>query len=229
MNWFLSALTSGIGRKVIMSLTGLFLILFLVIHLAGNLQLLKEDGGVAFNEYSNFMAHNPLIQFVSKANFFFILLHAFVSYTLYIKNKKARPVGYKVSAGAANSSWSSRSMSLLGTLIFVFILLHLRGFWYEFKYGTEVTSTVINGVEMHNAYQWVVDAYANPLIATFYVISMIVLGFHLWHGFSSAFQSLGLNHVKYNGLIKLAGKLYAIAVPAAFAIIPVLLYLKSLS
>lgn len=228
MNWFFSALTSGIGRKVIMALTGLFLILFLVIHLAGNLQLLKSDGGESFNLYSQFMAHNALIQFVSKANFFFILLHAFVSYSLYLKNKKARPIGYKVSSGSANSNWSSRSMSLLGTLIFIFILLHLRGFWYEFKFG-HVPTTVINGVEMHDAYKWVVEAYTNPLVSTFYVISMIVLAFHLWHGFSSAFQSLGLNHIKYTGFIKAVGKLYAILIPALFAIIPILLYLKSLS
>ena len=123
MNWLISALISGIGRKVIMSLTGLFLILFLVIHLLGNLQLLYDDGGEAFNIYSHFMAENPLIQFVSKANFFFILLHAFVSYTLMTKNRKARPIGYKVSAGAANSNWSSRSMSLLGTLILIFLII----------------------------------------------------------------------------------------------------------
>jgi succinate dehydrogenase / fumarate reductase cytochrome b subunit len=229
MKWFLDALTSSIGRKVIMSLTGLFLILFLVIHLAGNLQLLNDDGGESFNLYSHFMAHNPLIQFVSKANFFFILLHAVVSYTLYIKNKKARPIGYKVSGGSANSSWSSRSMSLLGTLILIFILIHLRGFWYEFKFGDQIQWTEIDGVAMHNAYFWVADAYANPLISIFYIISMIVLGFHLWHGFSSAFQSLGLNHVKYNGLINIIGRLYAIAIPALYAIIPILLYLKSLS
>ena len=229
MKWLLDALTSSIGRKVIMSLTGLFLILFLVIHLAGNLQLLKDDGGESFNLYSSFMAHNPLIQFVSKANFFFILLHAFVSYTLYIKNKRARPIGYKVSGGSANSSWSSRSMSLLGTLIFIFLLIHLRGFWYEFKFGDQVQWTQIDGVAMHNAYIWVADAYANPLISAFYIISMIVLGFHLWHGFSSAFQSLGLNHVKYNGLINVIGRLYAVAIPALYAIIPILLYLKSLS
>jgi succinate dehydrogenase / fumarate reductase cytochrome b subunit len=229
MKWFLDALTSSIGRKVIMSLTGLFLILFLVIHLAGNLQLLNDDGGESFNLYSHFMAHNPLIQFVSKANFFFILLHAVVSYTLYIKNKKARPIGYKVSGGSANSSWSSRSMSLLGTLILIFILIHLRGFWYEFKFGDQIQWTEIDGVAMHNAYFWVADAYANPLISLFYIISMIVLGFHLWHGFSSAFQSLGLNHVKYNGLINIVGRLYAIAIPALYAIIPILLYLKSLS
>jgi succinate dehydrogenase cytochrome b subunit len=228
MNWFINALTSGVGRKVIMSLTGLFLILFLVVHLAGNLQLLHNDGGEAFNVYSHFMANNPLIQFISKGNFFLILLHAFVSYSLYIKNKKARPIAYKVSAGSANSTWSSRSMSLLGTLLFIFILIHLKGFWYEFKYG-EVPGVVIDGVAMHNAYQWVVDAYTNPYIATFYVISMIVLGFHLWHGFSSAFQSLGLNHVKYNGFIRVIGKLYAVAIPALFALIPIYLYLKSLS
>ncbi len=229
MNWFFSALTSGVGRKVIMSLTGLFLILFLVIHLAGNLQLLKDDGGEAFNIYSHFMAHNPLIQFVSKGNFFFILLHAFVSYSLYLKNKKARPIGYKVSSGSANSSWSSRSMSLLGTLIFIFLLLHLRGFWYEFKFGDKVANVVIDGVEMHNSYLWVAEAYADPIKSSFYVMSMIVLGFHLWHGFASAFQSLGLNHVKYNGLISIVGKLYAIVIPALFAVIPILLYLKSLS
>ena len=229
MNWFFSALTSGIGKKVIMSLTGLFLILFLVIHLAGNLQLLQDDGGKAFNIYSQFMAQNTLIQFVSKANFFFILLHVIVSYSLYLKNKKARPIGYKVSAGSANSSWSSRSMSLLGTLIFIFLLLHLRGFWYEFKYGDSVATIVIDGVEMHNSYLWVAEAYANPIISGFYVLSMGVLGFHLWHGFASAFQSLGLSHVKYNGLITATGKIYAIIIPALYAIIPILLYLKSLS
>ena len=93
------------------------------------------------------MAENPLIQFVSKANFFFILLHAFVSYTLMMKNRKARPIGYKVSAGAANSNWSSRSMSLLGTLILIFLIIHLKGFWFEFKYGT-VPTTIVDGVEI---------------------------------------------------------------------------------
>ncbi|MEN8250189.1 MAG: succinate dehydrogenase cytochrome b subunit [Bacteroidota bacterium] len=227
MTWFISALTSGIGRKVIMSLTGLFLILFLIVHLVGNLQLLYSDNGESFNVYSHFMARNPLIQIISKGNFFFILLHAFVSMTLALKNKKARPIGYKVSGGSANSSWASRSMVLLGTLIFVFLVLHLYGFWYHLKFG-EVPAIMIDGVEMHNAYLWVSSAYANPLVSAFYIIAMIVLGFHLWHGFSSAFQSLGLNHVKYTGCIKVVGKLYAVIIPALYAIIPILLYLKSL-
>jgi succinate dehydrogenase / fumarate reductase cytochrome b subunit len=210
-----------------MALTGLFLILFLVVHLAGNLQLLKNDGGESFNIYSRFMAHNPLIQTISKGNFFFILLHIYVSFTLYWRNKKARPVDYKVSSGNTNSSWASRSMTLLGTLILIFLLVHLQGFWYLLKFG-EVPTVTIDGVTMHDAYRLVVESYANPLISGFYIVSMGVLAFHLWHGFSSAFQSLGINHVKYNGLIKVVGKLYAIAVPALFALIPIELYLKSI-
>lgn len=227
MNWFIIALTSGIGRKVIMSLTGLFLILFLVVHLAGNLQLLYSDNGESFNIYSHFMAHNPVIQIISKGNFFFIILHIFVSMTLAIKNRRARPIGYKVSGGSANSSWASRSMVLLGILIFVFLVLHLYGFWYNLKFG-EIPAIIIDDIEMHNSYLWVSSAYANPFIATFYVVAMIVLGYHLWHGFSSAFQSLGLNHIKYTGFIRIVGMLYAVIVPALYAIIPIWLYLKSL-
>lgn len=211
-----------------MSLTGLFLIMFLIVHLAGNLQLLKSDGGDAFNVYSHFMGNNPLIQVISKGNFFFIALHIIVSLTLVIKNRQARPIQYKVSAGSANSSWPARSMAILGTLILVFIVLHLYGFWYQFKNGA-LADVEIDGIVMGNGYAWVVAAYANPAVAAFYIISMAVLGFHLWHGFASAFQSLGLNHVKYNGLISGLGKLYAILIPALYAIIPIVLYLKSLS
>ena len=227
MSWITNTLTSTVGRKVIMALTGLFLTLFLAVHLAGNLQLLKNDGGESFNIYTQFMAHNPLIQAISKGNFFFILLHIYVSFTLYFRNKKARPVGYKVAPGNVSSSWASRSMTLLGTLILIFILLHLRGYWYVLKFG-HVPMVTVNGVEMHDAYRLVVESYQNPLIAGFYILSMGVLAFHLWHGFSSAFQSLGLSHVKYIGFIKVVGKLYAIVVPALFALIPIMLYLKSI-
>lgn len=225
MSWIINTLTSTIGRKVIMALTGLFLIMFLAVHLAGNLQLLYHDGGEAFNVYSYFMAHNPLIQIVSKGNFFFIFLHIFVSLTLYIRNKKARPIGYKVSAGNTNSTWSSRSMSLLGTLILLFLLLHLWGYWFKLKFG-EVAMVMIDGINMHDAYSLVAASYTVPGIVAFYVLSMIVLALHLWHGFASAFQSLGLNHPKYNGIISGLGKLYAIIIPILFALIPIYMYLN---
>lgn len=225
MSWIINTLTSTIGRKVIMALTGLFLIMFLAVHLAGNLQLLYDDGGEAFNLYTQFMAHNPFIQIVSKGNFFFIFLHIFVSLTLYVRNKKARPIGYKVSAGNSNSSWSSRSMALLGTFILMFIMLHLYGYWFNLKFG-EVAMVIIDGVSMHDAYGLVAASYTIPGVVAFYVFAMIVLGFHLWHGFASAFQSLGLNHPKYNGIISGLGKFYAIIVPALFALIPIYMYLN---
>jgi len=233
MSWIINTLTSTIGRKVIMALTGLFLILFLAVHLVGNLQLLYNDEGEAFNLYSQLMAHNPFIQLVSKGNFFFIFLHIIVSLTLYVRNyvrnKRARPIGYKVSAGNSNSTWSSRSMALLGTFILIFIGLHLYGFWYQLKFVGEpiVKMIIIDGVPMHNAYALVAEAYQIPGVVAFYIFSMIVLGLHLWHGFASAFQSLGLNHPKYNGIISGLGKLYAIIIPALFALIPIYMYLNN--
>jgi len=228
MSWFFDALTSSIGRKVLMALTGLFLILFLTVHLAGNLQLLAGDGGKSFNVYSHFMAHSAVIQLISKGNFFFILLHVVVAISLSIKNKKARPISYRVSGGSHNSTWASRSMTLLGILTFIFLLVHLRTFWYEFKFGAEVPTTTIDGVEMHNSFLVVQNAYASIFYSGFYVVAMVVLGFHLVHGFQSAFQSLGINHSKYSPAIKVIGKLYAIAVPGLFAVIPIIMYLKSL-
>ena len=228
MSWFSDAFTSSIGRKVLMALTGLFLIMFLTVHLAGNLQLLADDQGKSFNIYSHFMADNSFIQLVSKGNFFFILLHVIVAVTLARKNKKARPIGYKVRGGSSNSSWASRSMTLLGVLTLIFLLIHLRGFWYELKFGS-VPTVSYDGVEMHNSFLVVQEAYTNILYVGFYVVAMIILGFHLLHGFSSAFQTLGLNHTKYTPLIKWLGRLYAVLVAFLFAIIPIILYVKSLA
>ena len=123
MNWFSKFLTSSIGQKVIMSITGLFLILFLVIHLIGNLQLLKNDGGESFNIYAAFMAHNPLIKVVSITLYASILLHAIQGILITLKNKGARKQKYLVS-NTQTTSFASRQMALLGTLIFVFICLN---------------------------------------------------------------------------------------------------------
>jgi len=128
MSWLFNFLTSSVGRKAIMSLTGLFLILFLVVHLIGNLQLLAGDEGKAFNVYSDFMGNNMLVQIISKGNFFFILLHTIQGLLLYFKNKKAKGSKYAVSP-KNNTSWASNNMALLGTLLLAFILMHLGHFW----------------------------------------------------------------------------------------------------
>lgn len=223
MNWFTQLLTSTLGRKLIMALTGLFLILFLVVHLAGNLQLLHHDGGRAFNIYAQFMTSNPLIVTISYVNYTLILVHIIWALLLTIRNNKARgSEGYAVSKNS--SVWASRNMGILGTLIFIFLIIHLKGFWWEMHYGGIPTENY-DGKEVKNLFAVVDFAYTQWWFVAFYVFSMLVLAFHLWHGFSSAFQTLGLNHIKYNNVINFVGKAFAIIVPALFALIPIWMFL----
>ncbi len=227
MSWLTDSLKSSIFRKLLMALTGLFLILFLVVHLAGNLQIILNDEGQAFNIYAHTMAHNPLIQLVSKFNFAFIILHVIYSIWLSRTNKAARPVQYGYSAASTNSPWTSRNMGILGTLVLVFIVVHLRGFWWEFKNGS-IPMVTYDGESIPNVFLTIEAAYSNIMIVLVYVVSMIIVGFHLSHGFASAFQTLGLNHVKYTPAINVIGKGFAIIVPALFALIPIVIYIKSL-
>ena len=210
-----------------MALTGLFLILFLVIHLAGNLQLLINDNGESFNIYAYTMGHNPLIRAVSILNFTFIFIHIIWSILLTRQNRLARGTNYAVKSGSANSSFASRNMGVLGFLILVFLIVHIKTFWYEFKFGS-IPNISYEGIEMHNYFKIVNEAYQSLPYVGFYVVCMVFLAFHLSHGFQSAFQTLGLNHVKYTPLIKKAGAGVAIIIPALFALIPVVMYLKNL-
>lgn len=223
MRWFTEFLTSSIGRKLLMSLTGLFLILFLLVHLAGNLQLIIGEPK-DFNLYTEFMGHNPVIQFVAKGLYFFILLHTFVGIRLYIKNRQAKGTTY-VAKTSANASWASKNMALLGTLIFAFLLLHMGDFWWKLKFG-EVQPVTYDGESIEDAYYIVKASFGNIWIVVAYLVGQLVLAFHLWHGFASAFQTLGINHKKYTPVIEFLGKAYAILVPLAFAIIPIIMYLN---
>jgi len=227
MSWFIQSLTGSIGRKVLMAMTGLFLILFLAIHLAGNLQLLFNDNGQAFNIYAHGMATNPLIKIVSYGNFFFILLHAIDGIILTIKNRAARNINYAVSTKDTNSSWASKNMGLLGIITLIFLIAHLKGFWYEFKFGDLPLATYA-GEDFKDVYLVVNAVFTEPLFVGFYVICMVFLGLHLSHGFSSAFQTMGLNHKKYTPFIKTLGTLYAVLIPAGFASIPIIMFLKGL-
>ncbi|NNF35926.1 MAG: succinate dehydrogenase cytochrome b subunit [Saprospiraceae bacterium] len=223
MSWITDFLTSSIGRKIIMSLTGIFLITFLIVHLAGNLQLLKSDGGEAFNLYAYFMTSNPLIKAVSYGLYFFILLHTVVGIALWAKNKKAKGKRNAM-VSKESSTWASRNMALLGTLIFAFILIHMGDFWLKMKLDQTPYATY-DGQSYKDLYALCMMTFSNVYFVIAYVIGMIVLGFHLWHGFQSAFQTLGLNHPKYTPIIKGLGKIFSIVVPLGFAVIPVYMYL----
>jgi len=227
MNWFSTFITSSIGQKVIMSLTGLFLIIFLVVHLVGNLQLMQSDGGQAFNVYAHFMTTNPLIIFTSYGLYFFIMLHAIQGLLLARKNRAARgKVRYAVTSGK-NVSWASKQMALLGTLILVFLFIHMGDFWYQMKFTNNLKMLTYEGYSypVKDLYAKVSVTFQQPWFVVLYVFSMLGLSLHLWHGFQSAFQTLGINHKKYTPIIKSIGSLYSIIVPLGFAIIPVYFYL----
>ncbi len=225
MKWFIDLFTGSLGRKLVMALTGLFLILFLAVHLSGNLQLLKDDGGRAFNIYAEFMTTNPVIKVISYGNYSFILLHIFIAAVLTRKNRSARgPETYKVTSGKS-SSWSSRNMGILGTLVLIFLVIHLRDFWAQMHWGGIPTQNY-DGHEVKDLYRIVALAFSQGWYVALYVLCMVGLGFHLWHGFASAFQTLGLNHLKYNPMIHFVGKAFAVIVPALFALIPIMMFLK---
>jgi succinate dehydrogenase / fumarate reductase cytochrome b subunit len=227
MNWLVTFFSSSIGKKLLMSLTGLFLILFLVVHLIGNLQLLKDDGGMAFNMYTKLMTTNPLIKLISYGLYFFIILHTIAGLMITIYNRKAKGQKYAVSH-SMHTTWASKNMALLGTLILAFLLIHMGDFWLKMKLDQLPYVTYDEQVgPIKDLYFRVSEAFKIPLIVLAYVIGMAVLSFHLWHGFQSAFQTLGLNHRKYTPLIKSIGKIFAIIVPLAFALIPVYHFLMN--
>lgn len=227
MSWFTRALSSTIGRKVIMSLTGLFLITFLIVHVSGNMLLFKNDGGEAFNLYAEFMTTSPLVRLLSIILYSGLILHIVYSIILTSINRSARPVGYKLAHPNQNSTWRSRNMGLLGTIIFVFLVIHLRTFWYEMHFG-DVPVENYGGVEVKNLYAVVVEAFSQWWYVLFYLLALVGLAYHLAHGFWSAFQTLGMSHKKYTPFIKSLGLWFSILISVLFAAMPVYFYVQSL-
>src|SRR3569833_1466180 len=137
MSEFKETFNSSLGKKLIMALTGLFLCTFLIVHLGGNLLLLKNDDGYAFNMYGNFLTHFPPIEVVAYILYLCILVHTIYAIILTTKNRKARPIGYAVTA-SDNATWQSKNMGLLGTVLFLFLVIHMSDFWYRYKYSDTV-------------------------------------------------------------------------------------------
>ncbi|ULT27773.1 MULTISPECIES: succinate dehydrogenase cytochrome b subunit [Sphingobacterium] len=248
--------SSSIGKKLIMSLTGIFLCLFLVVHLVGNLQLFKDDAGLAFNKYAYFMTHFTPIKVVSYLLYASVIVHVIYAITLSMKNKAARPIGYAKYDGQANSKWNSRNMGILGTVILVFLATHMSNFWWKFhndevpyiEYRTDLATgqttarelqasefhdyqeTVENNVQILKArdlYKQVDFAFKNVALVALYLVAMAALAFHLIHGFQSAFQTLGFNHRRYIGIIRAIGVwVFGVLIPIGFAIMPLFFFFK---
>ena len=204
-----------------MSLTGIFLILFLIVHLIGNIQLIYDDGGEAFNTYAYFMTHNPLIKTISFGLYALILVHSIQGIALRIKNRKARPQRYE-KGGYPTASIASKNMALLGILIFAFLCIHMGDFWYKMKFTDDLPLRNYAGLDVgvKDLSMRVDAAFQQIWIVVIYLVGMLALALHLWHGFESAFQSLGLRHKKYGAIFKWFGHAYSIIIPIGFAMIP---------
>ena len=217
-NKLISIFYSSIGRKFAMGITGLFLITFLIVHCTVNALIFVNDGGETFNKAAEFMGTNPVIRTMEIVLFIGIIWHIIQALTLTLKNQKARPVKYEVTNGNANSKWYSRWMGLLGTLILMFLIIHLRHFWVVSRFTDHITG----GEE--TLFGEMKKVFENPFVVALYVAAMFSLSYHLMHGFQSAFQSLGLNHKTYTPIIKAVGFWFSVIVPLVFAMMPVAIH-----
>ncbi|BDQ02627.1 succinate dehydrogenase cytochrome b subunit [Ignavibacterium sp.] len=215
MGWFTTFANSSLGKKFIMALTGSFLIIFLIIHLIGNITL--YFGPDAFNGYVKTLDFiKPLIRVIELVLLSAFIFHIFNGARLWWENKKARPVTYKINGSPENTTLFSRTMFVSGSIIFIFLVLHLGTFFWRFNVHDPQQLA-----DSHQYYDIVVGFFQIWWYVLLYIIAMILLGFHLNHGFQSAFQTFGWNHKKYTPLIKKIGTAYAIIMAVGFASMPI--------
>lgn len=210
-----SLTSSSIGRKYAMALSALFLLSFLVLHLVVNLLSLFGPG--VYNNASEFMGYNPLVQFIMQPILVVgVIFHFVMGFILEIRNRAARPIKYGTNNPSENSTWMSRNMIISGLVILAFLGLHMYDFWYH-----EMNYKYIEGlpVEQERFYTDLHQKFENPIRVGIYVISFVLLGLHLAHGFQSSFQSVGARHPKYTPVLKAFGTWFSILIPAGFIII----------
>ncbi|MGE0862966.1 MAG: succinate dehydrogenase cytochrome b subunit [Vicinamibacterales bacterium] len=211
------AISSSIGSKFLIALTGFFLFLFLVAHLAGNLLFIA--GPDAFNEYSHALISNPLILVAEAGLVVIFLLHIFKTVTMFAANRGARPERYAARKWArskndrSRKSLSSTTMILTGTITLLFVVTHLA----TFKFGPYYETT--EGIR--DLYRLQLAVFSDPTYVLFYLVCMAVIGFHLWHGISSAAQSFGLDSPQWTPRIVWTGRLLTALITAGFALLPV--------
>jgi succinate dehydrogenase / fumarate reductase cytochrome b subunit len=210
--------SSTVGTKLLIGLTGLLLFAYLLLHLAGN--LIVFAGQDAFNRYSHTLISNPLIGPIEIGLLLIFLLHIYKAITNYVRNQRARPTGYQKKTWAhhtSRKSVSSTTMIWTGLVILFFVLVHVS----QFKYGAYYE---IGDPPIRDLYRTEVGVFHSPVWVAFYVVCVILVGFHLRHGISSAFQSLGASHPVYTKRIVAWGTVLAILIGGGFAIIPIWVY-----
>ena len=218
--------TSAVGKKLVMGLTGLFLIGFLVVHVGVNACIWANDGGVMFNKAAHFMGSTVVIRIMEVGLFIGIFLHIIQGYILTASNQSKRKIGYEMPMGNKGSKWYSRSMGLLGTILLLFFILHWWHFWIPSRF-TGVEEILLPGTEkkLYNVYGLMKITFSELWVVIVYVIACFSLFWHLLHGFQSAFRTIGLHNKRFIAMVQTAGVGFSIIVPLAFAMMPVSMYL----
>jgi len=223
-----------------MSLTGLFLISFLVVHVGLNACIWANDNGEMFNKAAHFMGDTIVIRIMEVGLFIGFIIHIVQGYVLESKNLARRGTGYKINLANKGSKWYSRTMGLLGTLLFLFLIMHINHFWIHSRLGNVASIEPLSEIvypsnpnkPYHNLYALMIQTFSgskNLLVVILYVLGCISLAYHLLHGFQSAFRTLGLHNKKYIGIVQAVGAGFAIIVPLAFAMMPISIYLEWIS
>ena len=207
------AFSSSVGTKLLIGITGLALFLYLVIHIGGN--LLVFLGPETFNRYAYVLeVGNPLLPVIEIGLLLVFLVHIYKAVTMYLANRQARPVAYaqkKYAGGPSRKSLASSTMIVSGLWLLAFLIIHVKAFRFSPEYEWPAGGRDLYRQEM--------EVFVNPLMVGFYVLSMIVVGSHLWHGIASAFQSLGADNPKWTPRLLAAGKVVAALMAAGFIVI----------
>ena len=211
MNSFIRFLNSSIGRKYVMAVTGLSLTLFLLVHMAGNLTIYA--GNEAFNQYADLLESNPLLPLAEAGLLGLFVVHILFAVLLTGRNKTSRTEPYHANLGMGAKTVASTTMWITGPLLLVFLIIHI----WDFRISKEL-------LEEYDLAQMVVDRMRDPLGFVIYTGAVTMVGFHMWHAFQSAFQTLGVAHPRYRALIQNTGRLITVLLVAGFGGIPFYLF-----
>jgi len=230
--------TSSVGKKLVMAFTGLFLISFLIVHVGINACVFADldlfdprDNGEMFNKAAHFMGSSYLIRLMEIGLFVGIIAHIVQGYMLTAQNRARRKQGYAVSMGSQGSAWYKKSMGLLGTLILLFLIVHISHFWVPSRITYADTLSEIsynNGKPIHDVFSKMIEVFTDPELGIVWVLLYILgcfsLAWHLLHGFQSSFRTMGVHNKKWLGVVKGLGVAFSIIVPLIFALMPVSFY-----
>jgi succinate dehydrogenase / fumarate reductase, cytochrome b subunit len=215
---FRRVLSSTVGNKLLIGLTGLGLFVYLITHLGGNAIIFA--GPEAFNAYAHMLMSNPAIVVIEIGLLLLFLIHIYKAVINYVQNRAARPDGYAVKVNAGHTSrkgFASTSMIVTGIITAIFVIIHVK----QFRFGTYY---LVTDSDVRDLFQTEVEVFSNPFWVAFYVVATALVGVHLRHGIASGFQSIGFDHPKYTRRLTVWSLVLAIVIAGGLAFIPVWVY-----